>query len=94
MKFRKWRTFCHIPLSNSNFKIINPLLKLRGLSVSAKKKKKKKKKKSKNSTSCPISIFFDSTLYSIESESESELFTGDTSKDNHSPGPVFREVSP
>ena len=24
----------------------------------------------------------------------SELFTGDTSKDNHSPGPVFREVSP
>ena len=23
----------------------------------------------------------------IESESESELFTGDTSKDNHSPGP-------
>ena len=27
-------------------------------------------------------------------ESESELFTGDTSKDNHSPGPVFREVSP
>ena len=30
----------------------------------------------------------------IRSESESELFTGDTSKDNHSPGPVFREVSP
>ena len=30
----------------------------------------------------------------FESESESELFTGDTSKDNHSPGPVFREVSP
>ena len=29
-----------------------------------------------------------------ESESELELFTGDTSKDNHSPGPVFREVSP
>ena len=28
------------------------------------------------------------------SESESELFTGDTSKDNHSPRPVFREVSP
>ena len=27
-------------------------------------------------------------------ESESELFTGDTSKDNHSPGPVVREVSP
>ena len=26
--------------------------------------------------------------------SESELFTGDTSKDNHSPGPVFSEVSP
>ena len=26
--------------------------------------------------------------------SESELFTGDTSKDKHSPGPVFREVSP
>ena len=26
--------------------------------------------------------------------SESELFTGDMSKDNHSPGPVFREVSP
>ena len=32
--------------------------------------------------------------YDPESESESELFTGDTSKDNHSPGPVFREVSP
>ena len=31
---------------------------------------------------------------SKRSESESELFTGDTSKDNHSPGPVFREVSP
>ena len=30
----------------------------------------------------------------FESDSESELFTGDTSKDNHSPGPVFREVSP
>ena len=29
-----------------------------------------------------------------KTESESELFTGDTSKDNHSPGPVFREVSP
>ena len=29
-----------------------------------------------------------------QTESESELFTGDTSKDNHSPGPVFREVSP
>ena len=29
-----------------------------------------------------------------EPESELELFTGDTSKDNHSPGPVFREVSP
>ena len=27
-------------------------------------------------------------------ESESELFTGDTSKDNHSPGPVLRVVSP
>ena len=26
--------------------------------------------------------------------SESELFTGDTSKDNHSPGPVIRGVSP
>ena len=25
--------------------------------------------------------------------SESELFTGDTSRDSHSPGPVFREVS-
>ena len=36
------------------------------------------------------SLFFTSS----ESESESELFTGDTSKDNHSPGPVFREVSP
>ena len=30
----------------------------------------------------------------ILGRSESELFTGDTSKDNHSPGPVFREVSP
>ena len=27
-------------------------------------------------------------------KSESELFTGDTSKDNHSPGPVIRGVSP
>ena len=26
--------------------------------------------------------------------SESELFTGDTSKDNHSPGPVIRGASP
>ena len=26
--------------------------------------------------------------------SESELFTGYMSKDNHSPGPVVREVSP
>ena len=25
--------------------------------------------------------------------SESELFTGDTSKDNHSPGPVIRGAS-
>ena len=33
-------------------------------------------------------------VLSIFAESESELFTGDTSKDNHSPGPVFREVSP
>ena len=24
----------------------------------------------------------------------SELFTGDTSKDNHSPGPVIRRISP
>ena len=30
----------------------------------------------------------------LASESESEVFTGDTSKDNHSPGPVVREVSP
>ena len=36
----------------------------------------------------------DSDSHRPESESESELFTGDTSKDNHSPGPVFREVSP
>ena len=28
------------------------------------------------------------------SESESKLFTDDTSKDNHSPGPVVRGVSP
>ena len=28
----------------------------------------------------------------LDIESESELFTGGTSKDNHSPGPVFREV--
>ena len=28
------------------------------------------------------------------SESESELITGDTSKDNHSPAPVVRGVSP
>ena len=36
----------------------------------------------------------DFALFCSESESESELFTGDTSKDNRSPGPVFREVSP
>ena len=30
----------------------------------------------------------------LERESESELFTGDTSKDNHSPGPVVRELVP
>ena len=29
-----------------------------------------------------------------ESESESELFTGNTSKDNHSPGPMVRELVP
>ena len=29
-----------------------------------------------------------------DTESESELFTGDTSVDNHSPGPVIRGVSP
>ena len=34
------------------------------------------------------------SIVKTESESESELFTGDTSKDNHSPGPVFREISP
>ena len=39
-------------------------------------------------------IICQSANYLSESESESELFTGDTSKDNHSPGPVFREVSP
>ena len=27
-------------------------------------------------------------------ETESDLFTDDTSKDNHSPGPVIREASP
>ena len=30
----------------------------------------------------------------FEMSSESELFTGDTSKDNHSPGPVIRGASP
>ena len=30
----------------------------------------------------------------LQPESESELFTGDTSKDNHSPGPVVRGFSP
>ena len=40
-------------------------------------------------------LLFNPFKHSVpESESESELFTGDTSKDNHSPGPVFREVSP
>ena len=29
----------------------------------------------------------------IRSKSESELFTGDPSKDNHSPGPVTREIN-
>ena len=33
-------------------------------------------------------------MATLRIRSESELFTGDTSKDNHSPGPVFREVSP
>ena len=37
---------------------------------------------------CHVYFFF------FYSESESELFTGDTSKDNHSPGPVVRGVSP
>ena len=37
---------------------------------------------------------FHRVYFAAESESESELLTGDTSKDNHSPGPVFREVSP
>ena len=42
-----------------------------------------------------IDLSHEQVPYGIcESESESELFTGDTSKDNHSPGPVFREVSP
>ena len=34
------------------------------------------------------------TVIIIISESESELFTGDTSKNNHSPGHMIREVSP
>ena len=33
-------------------------------------------------------------LFHDQCESESELFTGDTSKDNHSPGPVIRVASP
>ena len=41
-----------------------------------------------------VAIFSIKFSCASESESESELFTGDTSKDNHSPGPVFREVSP
>ena len=30
----------------------------------------------------------------VPSTSESELFTGDTSKDNHLPGPVIRGICP
>ena len=33
-------------------------------------------------------------IFDSPPRSESELFTGDASKDNHSPGPVVREVSP
>ena len=39
--------------------------------------------------SLPISI-----LSCTATLSESELFTGDTSKDNHSPSPVIRKASP
>ena len=39
-------------------------------------------------------LFADENARKYQNQSESELFTGDTSKDNHSPGPVFREVSP
>ena len=39
-------------------------------------------------------ILFVSLDDEILSESESELFTGETSKDNHSPGPVIKGVSP
>ena len=42
----------------------------------------------------PIALRGPANSLDKASESESELFTGDTSKDNHSPGPVFREVSP
>ena len=34
------------------------------------------------------------TILAILLESESELFTGDMSKDNHLPGPVIRGASP
>ena len=34
------------------------------------------------------------SVYIFTSESESELFTGDTTKDNHSPGPAIRGASP
>ena len=38
--------------------------------------------------------FLSKSLLLTLSESESKLFSGDTSNDNHSPGPVIREVSP
>ena len=54
-----------------------------------------------------VTIFFSGKIYYLNihlsysksllltlSESESKLFTGDTSNDNYSPGPVIREVRP
>ena len=40
------------------------------------------------------SFYGNRSMTSLISESESELFTGDTFKDNHSPGPVVRELVP
>ena len=47
------------------------------------------------SSTC-FSVFYQylSLFYASESESESELLLVTRSNDNHSPGPVMREVSP
>ena len=42
----------------------------------------------------PFSVFIHLQNHAQKWKSESELFNGDTSKDNHSPGSVIRGASP